>query len=396
MKYKIETEREELFEVNPMIAMCVKLDREVRIDEARAAFKCAVKAHEILGSKVVIEESGEAYYVDCDVPLSFIDESSLSFEELICENERHRFLIEKGEYIRVFLSPSGVVFLMHHIAGDGRSLLFFIETFLSCLSGETPEFVPFSHTTLKDLPDGGQLPFLYRQFVSSYNRKWIRERRVFGFEDLDKAFTDFWKSHKTSVEINTLSPEAYEAVLNGAREAGCSVTYYLTACRLNGRLSGKVDIGMAIDCRTDETRSMGNHVGGVNIVFDYDAHKSVGHNAKLLQEKMRERVRSDVARSIALRVVGECDPTLIDAMCLSSSDFYDSKLVAKFAEAMAYGTRKRDVGISNLMRADIRTSYGNFGVEEIIFVPPVVSYNVVPVGIITVGEKLAIAEHRYV
>ena len=46
----------------------------------------------------------------------------LSLEELIYENERRRFRIEDGEFIRGFLSHDGIVFMMHHLGGDGKYL----------------------------------------------------------------------------------------------------------------------------------------------------------------------------------------------------------------------------------------------------------------------------------
>ena len=136
MKYKIETERENLFDVSIVIAMRVRVEGEVVFEELEKTFKKAVAVHEILNSKIVIEDNGEAFYVDCEKPMSSFKESSLSFEELINANEGIRFRVEEGEYIRGFLSPDGLVFLMHHMGGDGKSLLYFIETFMSIYAGE--------------------------------------------------------------------------------------------------------------------------------------------------------------------------------------------------------------------------------------------------------------------
>ena len=87
MKYKIETERENLFDVSIVIAMRVRVEGEVVFEELEKTFKKAVAVHEILNSKIVIEDNGEAFYVDCEKPMSSFKESSLSFEELINANQ---------------------------------------------------------------------------------------------------------------------------------------------------------------------------------------------------------------------------------------------------------------------------------------------------------------------
>ena len=108
MRYRIETERENLFDVNMMIAMRVRLNDMPPFECISDAFYKAVRTYEILCSRVVIEDSGEAFYVDCDTPGSSFAESVLSFEELINVNEKIRFKVEDGEYIRVFSTSDGI------------------------------------------------------------------------------------------------------------------------------------------------------------------------------------------------------------------------------------------------------------------------------------------------
>ena len=57
MRYKIETERENLFDVNMVIAMRVRIAGVVLFEDLEKAFYKAVASYEILNSKVVIEEN---------------------------------------------------------------------------------------------------------------------------------------------------------------------------------------------------------------------------------------------------------------------------------------------------------------------------------------------------
>ncbi len=52
MRAKIETERVDLFDVNMMITMNVRINREVPFDALSTAFEKACKVHEVLNSKV--------------------------------------------------------------------------------------------------------------------------------------------------------------------------------------------------------------------------------------------------------------------------------------------------------------------------------------------------------
>ena len=54
MRYKIETERVDLFDVSIIITMAVRLEKKVSTEELVAAFDKAVRAHEVLNSRVVI------------------------------------------------------------------------------------------------------------------------------------------------------------------------------------------------------------------------------------------------------------------------------------------------------------------------------------------------------
>ena len=79
MRYRIDTERVDLFDVNIVITMKVSLDKEVTPEDAEAAFIKACSLHEVLNSKVVIEDSGEAFYVDNDTPHNNISSTDLSY-----------------------------------------------------------------------------------------------------------------------------------------------------------------------------------------------------------------------------------------------------------------------------------------------------------------------------
>ena len=394
MRYKIETERENLFDVNMTIAMRVRLKTAVQFDMCKRAFDRAVSVYEILNSRVVIEENGDAFYVGCDSPRSSFTESELSFEELINANEKIRFKIEDGEYIRGYYSHDGLVFQMHHLGGDGKSLLFFIETFMKIMSGESVPKIPFGRLSVSDLPADSKLPYFYELFVKSWNRKWSKVRRVFTFEDMDRAFNEFWKTHETQTTVTVYDKDALDRIKKESKDAGCSLTSYLIAGMLKD-MPINADVGLAVDGRLDDSRLMGNYATGIHVKYRFDQKKSIGENAGKFNDLMRPKLNDPRARYSVLHIVGGMDPTLIDTLSLESSGGYHSKLTSRFREIMSYGKKKRDLSITNLMKDIIPNKYGKYEIEDIAFVPPVVSYGRNLYGIITVGDRMTVTHHTY-
>ncbi|MCR4793293.1 MAG: hypothetical protein K5871_11120 [Lachnospiraceae bacterium] len=394
MRYKIETERVDLFDVSIIITMAVRLEKKVSTEELVAAFDKAVRAHEVLNSRVVIEDSGEAYYADNDMPCSSFIRTQASLSELISENERGRFRIEEGEWIRGFDSPDGLVFMMHHLAGDGKSLLYFIETFLSALAGADPEFVPFRNLTLDNLPSGSRIPFFYEPIVRSWNRKWLKDKKIFGFEDMDRAYEKSWTGHKTKTEATRYEGKELEKLIRSAKDAGVTLTSYLIADMAKD-IPGKTDVGLAANGRYDANRSMGNQATGISVEFKYDTNKSISENARTVHNLMQKKLSNDKYRYFVLQFMGRLDDTLKDALNLEHAGYFHSDISSYLAELLGYGSKARDISVTNLTRADIPLEYGEHRITEIIFIPPVVSYAKNVIGIVTAGDVMYVTRHIY-
>ena len=394
MRYKIETERADLFDVNILIVMSVKLDKEVPFEMLKTAFENACRCHEVLRSKIVIEQSGEAYYVDNEEIASSISETKMNLPQLINDNERKRFRIEEGEFIRAFSSPDGIVFMMHHLGGDGKSLVYFIETFMNCLSGKECEFLPFRNLTLNDLPENSRLPFYYEVLVKSWNKKWLKDKRAFGFEDMDKAYSDFWRDNKTIIEITRYEGDELKSLLKDAKESGATLTSYLIADMIKDS-DRKMDIGLAVDGRPDKNRSMGNQATGISVEYKYNDKKSLGENAKAILDLMQKKLSNGRERYLVLQFMGILDSTLKDSLNLVRAGYFSNKLSDKIGGLLGYGDRVKDISITNLTRVDIPQNYGSYQIREIVFVPPVVSYAKNVIGIVTIGDAMTVSRHVY-
>ena len=99
------------------------------------------------------------------------------------EQERIRYQVEKGEYPRVFAEKLDETefclhFLMHHLGGDGKSLCYFIESFLQSLNGETLNMRELKQLNTDILPEKRRPPFATRLFVKKCNYNWKKEKRI--------------------------------------------------------------------------------------------------------------------------------------------------------------------------------------------------------------------------
>ncbi len=104
---EIVTERPHLFEPNIYIAVCVEMAGKVCPQKLAAAVKQAFEANEATMSKIMLE-NGYAYYEKipescCKIEL---ENENKKWTELVSQNEKIPFAIDKGELVRAFIIPS--------------------------------------------------------------------------------------------------------------------------------------------------------------------------------------------------------------------------------------------------------------------------------------------------
>ena len=409
MKIGIETERIDLFDVSINIAMRIHISGNVDEGSLRSAFDKAVSSHEILNTHVVLEEDGKAFYMKDD---SFSGDSNfrnnmITFEEndwmyIIRREEKVRMRVEDGQYLKAFVyemnsEGCSILFLMHHLGGDGKSLTYFIETFMKCLAGEEVELcemrtIPagdMSDETLKDKV--GPLMLLAKH----YNKKWVADekKRVFTFEDLDEAYDVYWKYRKSIVKEYVIKPEMVSKILTRCREWGIGFTAYITTAFMR-RFGRRLEIGYAVDAREDGNRSMGNQATGISVKHAYNYNKSFSWNAKKVQKLMDNKLEDDGARNFVLYFRAIFDPTLDDAINLEHAGSFSSKTSKKIGNMLGYGKKCNDLSITNLTKLDIPDTYGNYTLDYFSFIPPVISYARNVIGISTLGDCTVMTVHR--
>ena len=390
MKHEIIYERSELFDVNMVITIIIDILGKMSETELNEAFQKAIRVNEILLSKIVIENDGRAFYVDNASPKSSITVVDKELDLIRQEEEKIRFKIEEGEFIRAFAKEDNngfsILFLMNHMAGDGMSLEYFIEDFMTYLSGGSKTYKKIRTVETKE-----NLDSISRGIVRYYNRRW--KDKVFTFEDMQNAYECYWKNRSTVIESTIIEKSEMDKILEECHRTGVKFTSYLTAKLIKDE-NKKMAVGYAMDYRHDNNHSMGNQASGFSIKYKYNSSKNVFENAQKIQKKIDKKMKEHKKGSYILNFVAGIKPTLHDAVNLEHTGIFHNTVSYSLAKLMGYVGKTKDYSITNLTVIDIPIIYGEYEITRMLFAGPVVSYGKRIISVVTCNGKTVITKHE--
>lgn len=390
---EIVTERMHLFEPNVYITMCVEITGKVCPHKLSAAVKEAFEANEATMSKIVLED-GFAYYEKMSVSNCKIEinNDNKNWIDLVNQNEKIPFAIDKGELVRVFIIPfedkTQIIIMAHHLVGDGKSIIYFVKDIMNALSD-----IPLTYKPLtllgRDLPQKG-LSVIAKLYAHYCKQKW--NNHFFTWEDYYNLHNKYWKTVSSDIRCETLSALETQRIKDDAKQIGCSVNSYIVTLFLQ-KYPNLCKVGIPVSIRQDKNEAMSNLVSGTYIIYKYDIKKTFAQNAMQVHKRIARKLEKK--KVFVLQFLAKLPMTLIDAVLLNTYNSCYERLAKKTAKVMGYsGKFKKDLGISNLSVIDIPTSYGNYKIKNIIFVPPAVSYSHNITGVSTINGKMTISHHE--
>ena len=393
MKKYIRTERANLFEPNVYISMVVKISGMVSKEAVREAVEKAYEANEATMSRIVMEDGGDAYYEKMESSGCKFFFDSRSFITIIKESEKNPFAIQKGELVRTYLTIENqeMVLLIHahHLVGDGKSILILVKDVVDGLSGKQPEYKPMFLIDQRFLRKKAKLRLGIRLALKNVNRKWEKVGKAFTWEDYYDVHKRYWESHSSEIEVKTYSAnELKKNCKNGA-----TLNSYLITDFLRKTTESKV-VGIPVNIR-EEDNGMSNQTSGISIKCQYQTDKSFEENLSIIHKEIYKMIRNVNMKYFILLFMGQLNPSLVDSILLQTHGCYQNKLSKKMAGIMGYiGKEGRDLGVTNLTRINIPNDYGSFRIEDILFIPPKVSYTRNVVGVCTYGDNLTVCHHK--
>ncbi|GEM_PF-1039771 len=397
MRKEILSERAELFDPNIYVLMTFDIvggaDVQLLIEAAKRAFT----RFESPMSKIVLTDTGRAYYERMLSSGCTVQSTQSDFNDLIRTLERQRFAIENGELVKVFFRQTSdkvrVLVMSHHLAGDGKSIVYFIERMMKEYIGEQGEYMPLKLLNEDNLPSDSHISRLYSLMINSYKPSWAKSGRVFDWDDMDKLHDTYWKDRESVILSKQLSPECADKIHANAKAANVSVNSWILTAFMKANRRYK-NVGLSVDARTDKNRTMSNQTTGFTTRFTYNDRLNFAQNARRLHLRIYKKLNNPTSRYFILHFVQLFTPPFIDSILMNVNGVFDNKISKKAAIMMGYGPfRRNGLSVSNLTKLDIADAYGNLRIENFSFVPPVISYTYQTFGIATTSSGMTITFH---
>ena len=312
--------------------------------------------------------------------------------ELLCESERTPFALSRGELVRVFLTEENQQAILlihaHHLVGDGKSVLILLNDIANSLNKQTLTYKPMLAVDRDFLEKRAKLPEMTKIYLETVNRKWKKNGKSFTWDDYDAIHEKYWMQYTSDIQLKSYN-------VNEIKEKcpdKVSLNSYLITELLREHPACKV-VGIPVSIREDD--GMSNQVSAVTIKHQYRPQETVEVNAQRVHRAIYKKLGNRMMKHFILLFMERLCPSLIDAVLLQSHGCFQNKLTERMAKVMGYtGNSGRDLGITNLNKIDIQGAYGEFAIEDIIFVPPKVSYAKNVIGISTYKDKLTVCYHN--
>jgi len=400
-KIAFTNDRHFLFDPSARITFSVIIEGLTDVFAAKEAIYAAVSQHELLCSRIELDETGRCYYVPTaspNVSITILDENSSDIlQDLIRQQERIPFALNEGELVRFFLQPmaSGrmeLILMAHHLAGDGISLMYLIRDIMQVLSGQSSRrFKPISLYEIASL-DKSKLSHTVKIMINSLTTRWKRRERIFGFTDYSRMYDNYWKERSSSYVCGALYGEEIERLQHICRQQGVRISSAIVTAFLAAAGENE-EFGIAASIRPDGYEGMGNYFSDITVNHEYD--KSVGfwENAQEVQTAIIRKVDVETKKLFMLNFIAALPPTLVDSVFFCAySDEYHSSMSHAAAKMFDYYSPK-GMDLINLNRAAIPQKYGNYTLSQLLFIPPSFANFRRTLGAVTMGNTLTISMH---
>lgn len=392
MKNYISSEVSDIFEPNIYISFVCTLNGNISKEALYKAIECAYKNNQTTMSKIVLEQSGKAFYETMPHTGCKIFYDTRPWQDIIHESENKTFDINQGELIRSYIIDSNdditLLIHAHHLVGDGMSVMFFLNDILQSLDGKKLNFKPMILIDKNYLDEKIKLKFYIKRFLKRINNEWIKQGKSFSWNDYYAIHKAYWESHTSFFECETYNVNKLKSNCGN----NTTLNSFLITKLLRENPDAKT-IGIPISIR-DGNKSMSNQTSGITIDYKYKTNKSFEYNLNKIHRKIHRKINDNYEKYFVLSFMAQIHSGIINAMLLYKNKLFDNKLISRLTNILGYsGKRYSDLGVTNLKNIDITQNFDTFTVKDILFIPPKVSYTEKVIGISTFADRLTVCKH---
>jgi len=396
MEMFIRKERTHLFAPSINIAVVSQFEGKIREDGLYFAIKNAMRHNEILCSKIKLDTSGKAFFEMPSEPCYRFETMAGDWRSLIKEQERIPFDLEHGEYIRFFFSENKwgtlLIFIAHHVIGDGLSMTYFMEDILKSLNGYDLDYKPMKQFPFETIPKAAKLHAGMKFALNLTNKRWEKTGKIFQLCDYETLCKDFWKKKVTGILYEQIEKEQFLKLKELCNNHGITLNSLLTAVFLKAQ-NKQINLGITVNIREKENHSMGNYATGISISYIYNEEKDFWENAKIVHDTIYQKLNNEKEKYFLVEYLAHVSPTLIDGAYFAAFEAYENKIAKTTADMFGYQLNPTSMNISNLTCIHLNDEEEKYHLKEFFILPPLPANAKSMVGISTFHDNMTITYH---
>ncbi len=373
-----------------LVEMKNQYDKQKMID----TLELQAKAHPFLRSTIKYEDNTNKLYYDIH------DTSMIEFTELQNKEELWDaiYSMSKKEWnpfenglLKVFIvndvNQITVLFMAHHLLGDGRCIRDIACEFADYYVEEKVPVYVEEHLiqSIEDLPKNSDLPFISKCIIKDANHRWKKEGKSVNYT----IYADFVKKYGEIQQIkyteHKISDEEYQNMIRSCKENQISVNDLLMSY-----LYSKADIHkliMAVDIRKYLTcyreGALGNYATAFSVIYKSKT-TNIYERAKEIHKLVRKKIKDNHQLMLVLSCYLNMAPELLDAAAISARKGFDSKAATFVGDKMFGMSKPQNYSLTNIGKIV------NKNIISAMFIPPVSPAVKVTVGVMTVNDTMRI------
>jgi len=397
---KLITGRNHYYAPAAQIAMAVDIMGFPSESDLYHAIQKAAYKHEIFSNKIIIDKNGDSFFVP--IPQSNITLKKINsngedgLNQFIKEQQRIPFDFVNGELVRFFYladkEKTKLLIVANHLAGDGMSIIFLIRDIMTALNNPNATEDIQSLQLMEDFgyPRDSNLKPILRFLLRQMNRQWNNDKKIFSYEEYLDMFHTYWKDTQIEIINATICGLDLKNLLSKCKKMEITINSAITAAFLFSLHTDK--IGMPVNVRPKSYEGMGNYASGISVKYRWDDKKPFWSNAGSVHKIIYKKLSNNRKKYHVLQSLREIEPTLIDAVYFCKYAGFHNKTALRTLKIFNYSEEKQlEMGITNLAKPGIPSTYGKYSINSIEFVPPLIPVNKTVLGVVTIDNTMTIS-----
>lgn len=393
------TERAHFMCPNMHFGMLVELRAEYDGNKIKETLEKMAKAHPFLRSVISYEEDGIRLYYDVkeESMVSLVEKESI---DTIWEDYKSISKFEWNPFVNGLLKAyaynnSGqtiLLFVAHHLLGDGRCLLEIAKEFAECyVQNMEPKYVEETLIrTIDDLPEKSDLTGMSKLLVKRANKQWQTEGKRVGYEEYAAFVEKFAASHPVCLKEHSVSDEEFKKMVRLCKENGITLNDLLMAHMYIKTGTEKIiiaaDLRKKLACYREG--ACGNYASAMGIVCKSKT-TDVIKKAKEVHHIVRKQMSNNRKLMLVLACYFNMEPTLLDATAIAGMGGFESKAGAFVGGSMFGFSAPKSYSITNLGKIESESML------SAMFIPPASPAAKCTLGVVTVNDKMRLCTSSY-